>query len=94
MPTYSQTTDTLKRHQQHSISDHCGWPSLWIWGSATHDGLPACPEPLLRTRGLQKHLAKSKQQSHLTLLSDLVTTPIWHSRDYLYISFVLDLRHW
>ena len=31
-----QTTDTLKRHQRYSIHYHCGWPSLGIWGSATH----------------------------------------------------------
>ena len=47
-----QTTDTLKRHQRYSIHYHCGWPSLWTWGSATHNGLPALPEPYLRACGL------------------------------------------
>ena len=62
-----QTTDTIKRHQQYSISYHCGWPSLWTWGSATHSGLPALPEPLLRACGLHRVCMaskKSKQQSH------------------------------
>ena len=49
-----QTTDTLKRHQRYSIHYHCGWPSLGIWGSATHNGLPALPEPFLRACGLHK----------------------------------------
>ena len=49
-----QTTDTIKRHQRYSIHYHCGWPSLGIWGSATHYGLPALPEPLLRARGLHR----------------------------------------
>ena len=49
-----QTTDTLKRHQRYSIHYHCGWPSLGIWGSATHYGLPALPEPLLRACGLHR----------------------------------------
>ena len=47
-----QTTDTLKRHQRYSIRYHCGWPSLGIWGSATHYGLLALPEPFLRACGL------------------------------------------
>ena len=102
-----QTTDTIKRHQRYSIRYHCGWPSLGIWGSATHYGLPALPEPLLRARGLHRVCTgtknqnsratlaclwlaqglhrnhKSKQQSHLTLPSNLITTPIciWYSRD-------------
>ena len=38
-----QTTGTLKRHQRYSIHYHCGWPSLGIWGSATHYGLTALP---------------------------------------------------
>ena len=49
-----QTTDTIKRHQRYSIHYHCGWPSLGIWGSATHYGLPALPEPLLRACGLHR----------------------------------------
>ena len=49
-----QTTDTLKRHQRYSIRYHCGRPSLGIWGSATHNGLPALPEPFLRACGLQR----------------------------------------
>ena len=47
-----QTTDTIKRHQRYSIHYHRGWPSLGIWGSATHYGLPALPEPFLRACGL------------------------------------------
>ena len=47
-----QTTDTIKRHQRYSIHYHCGWPSLGIWGLATHYGLPALPEPFLRACGL------------------------------------------
>ena len=47
-----QTTDTLKRHQRYSIRYHCGWPSLGRWGSATHYGLLALPEPFLRACGL------------------------------------------
>ena len=61
-----QTTDTLKRHQRYSIRYHCGWPSLGIWGSATHNGLPALPEPFLRACGLQRvctGLKKTKRQS-------------------------------
>ena len=49
-----QTTDTLKRHQRYSIHYHCGWPSLGIWGSATHYGLSALPEPFLRACGLHR----------------------------------------
>ena len=49
-----QTTDTIKRHQRYSIHYHCGWPSLGIWGSATHYGLPALPEPFLRACGLRR----------------------------------------
>ena len=49
-----QTTDTLKRHQRYSIHYHCGWPSLGIWGSATHNGLTALPEPFLRACGLHR----------------------------------------
>ena len=62
-----QTTDTLKRHRRYSIHYHCGWPSLGIWGSATHNGLPASlPEPFLRACGLHRvctRLKKTKQQS-------------------------------
>ena len=61
-----QTTDTLKRHQRYSIHYHCGWPSLWAWGSATHNGLPALPEPFLRACGLHRVCTrhkKTKQQS-------------------------------
>ena len=49
-----QTTCTLKRHQRYSIRYHCGWPSLGIWGSDTHYGLPALPEPFLRACGLHR----------------------------------------
>ena len=49
-----QTTDTLKRHRRYSIRYHCGCPSPGIWGSATHYGLPALPEPFLRARGLHR----------------------------------------
>ena len=49
-----QTTDTLKRHQRYSIRYHCGWPSLVIWGSDTHNGLTALPEPFLRACGLYR----------------------------------------
>ena len=49
-----QTTDTIKRNQQYSIRYHCGWPSLGIWGSATHNGLTALPEPFLRACGLHR----------------------------------------
>ena len=61
-----QTTDTLKRHRRYSIHYHCGWPSLWTWGSATHNGLPALPEPYLRACGLHRVCTrhkKTKQQS-------------------------------
>ena len=63
-----QTTDTLKRHQRYSVHYHCGWPSLGIWGSASHYGLPALPEPFLRACGLHRvctRLKKTKQQSRL-----------------------------
>lgn len=67
-----QTTDTLKRHQRYSIRYHCGWPSPGIWGSATHNGLPALPEPFLRACGLQrvcKGFAKgSKKQNGRAVL--------------------------
>ena len=56
-----QTTDTIKRHQRYSIHYHCGWPSLGIWGSATHYCLPALPEPFLRACGL--HKAQKNQSS-------------------------------
>lgn len=66
-----QTTDTLKRHQRYSIRYHCGWPSLVIWGSDTHNGLTALPEPFLRACGLYRVCTgfaqgtkKSKQQSN------------------------------
>ena len=49
-----QTTDTIKRHQRYSIRYHCGWPSLGIWGAATHYGLPALPESFLRDCGLHR----------------------------------------
>ena len=61
-----QTTDTLKRHRRYSIHYHCGWPSLWTWGSATHYGLSALPEPFLRACGLHRVCTrhkKTKQQS-------------------------------
>ena len=56
-----QTTDTLKRHQRYSIHYHCGWPSLGIWGSATHNGLPALPEPFLRACGLHRVCTRHKK---------------------------------
>ena len=66
-----QTTDTIKRHQRYSIRYHCGWPSLVIWGSDTHNGLTALPEPFLRACGLYRVCTgfaqgtkKSKQQSN------------------------------
>ena len=55
-----QTTDTLKRHRRYSIHYHCGWPSLWTWGSATHNGLPALPEPFLRACGLHRVCTRLK----------------------------------
>ena len=61
-----QTTDTLKRHRRYSIHYHCGWPSLGIWGSATHYCLPVLPEPFLRACGLHRVCTrhkKTKQQS-------------------------------
>ena len=60
-----QTTDTIKRHQRYSIHYHCGWPSLGIWGSATHYGLTALPEPFLRACGL--HKAQKNQSSRVIL---------------------------
>ena len=64
-----QTTDTLKRHQRYSIHYHCGWPSLGIWGSATHNGLPALPEPFLRACGLHRVCTRlKKNQSSRTVL--------------------------
>ena len=56
-----QTTDTLKRHQRYSIHYHCGWPSLGIWGSATHYGLTALPEPFLRACGLHRVCTRLKK---------------------------------
>ena len=56
-----QTTDTLKRHRRYSIHYHCGWPSLGIWGSATHNGLPALPEPFLRACGLHRVCTRLKK---------------------------------
>ena len=56
-----QTTDTLKRHQRYSIHYHCGWPSLGIWGSATHYDLPALPEPFLRACGLHRVCTRLKK---------------------------------
>ena len=58
-----QTTDTLKRHQRYSFRYHCGWPSLGIWGSATHYGLPALPEPLMRDCGLHRASRQIKTAS-------------------------------
>ena len=62
-----QTTDTLKRHLRYSIHYHCGWPSLGIWGSATHYGLPALPEPFLRACGL--HNPDVQDDSMYSILS-------------------------
>ena len=62
-----QTTDTIKRHQRYSIRYHCGWPSLGIWGSATHNGLPALPEPFLRACGL--HNPDVQDDSMYSILS-------------------------
>ena len=59
-----QTTDTLKRHQRYSIHHHCGWPSLGIWGSATHYGLPALPEPFLRACGLRRGFTRLKKNQN------------------------------
>ena len=53
--------DTLKRHQRYSIRYHCGWPSLGIWGSATHYGLTALPEPFLRACGLHRVCTRLKK---------------------------------
>ena len=63
-----QTTDTIKRHQLYSIRYHCGWPSLGIWGSATHYGLPALPEPLLRDCGLHRVSQGTKNQNSRAIL--------------------------
>ena len=64
-----QTTDTLKRHQRYSIHYHCGWPSLGIWGSATHNGLTALPEPFLRACGLHRVCTRlKKNQSSRAIL--------------------------
>ena len=85
-----QTTDTIKRHQRYSIRYHCGGPSLWTWGSATHYGLPALPEPFLRACGLHRVCTgfvqglhrvctgyqKIKTAEQFTLLPDLFATPI------------------
>ena len=94
-----QTTDTLKRHQRYSIHYHCGWPSLGIWGSATHYGLPALPEPLLRACGLYRVCTgyqKIKTAEQFTLLPASFATPIciWRSRTNRSKSFILDLGHW
>ena len=59
-----QTTDTLKRHRRYSIRYHCGWPSLGIWGSATHYGLPALPEPFLRACGLHRVCTRLKKNQN------------------------------
>ena len=98
-----QTTDTLKRHRRYSIRYHCGWPSLGIWGSDTHNGLPALPEPFLRACGLHRVCTgfvqgtkKSKQQSNSPCCQ------IHLQRLYVYgaqvtnrsKSFILDLGHW
>ena len=61
---YLQTTDTLKRHQRYSIRYHCGWPSLGIWGSATHNGLPALPEPYLHACGLHRVCTRLKKNQN------------------------------
>ena len=98
-----QTTDTLKRHQRYSIRYHCGWPSLVIWGSDTHNGLTALPEPFLRACGLYRvctgfvqDTKKSKQQSNSPCCQ------LHLQRLYVYgaqvtnrsKSFILDLGHW
>ena len=98
-----QTTDTLKRHQRYSIRYHCGWPSLVIWGSDTHNGLTALPEPFLRACGLYRVCTgfaqgtkKSKQQSNSPCCQ------LHLQRLYVYgahvtnrsKSFILDLGHW
>ena len=94
-----QSTDTLKRHQRYSIRYHCGWPSLWTWGSATHYGIPAFPEPLLRACGLHRVCTghqKIKTAEQFTLLPASFATPIciWRSRTNRSKSFILDLGHW
>ena len=60
-----QTTNTIKRHQRYSIHYHCGWPYLWTWGSATHNGLPALPEPLLRACGLHRVCTRLKKNQNI-----------------------------
>ena len=77
-----QTTDTLKRHQRYSIHYHCGWPSLGIWGSATHYGLPALPEPFLRACGLHNMMFRvilCIQFYRLTQLIFFNIEPTWNS---------------
>ena len=71
-----QTTDTLKRHQRYSIRYHCGWPSLGIWGSATHNGLPALPEPFLRACGLHKVCTGLKKNQN----SRVILTSLWFAQ--------------
>ena len=71
-----QTTDTLKRHQRYSIHYHCGWPSLGIWGSATHNGLPALPEPFLRACGLHKVCTGLKKNQN----SRVILTSLWFAQ--------------
>ena len=66
-----QTTDTIKRHQQYSIRYHCGWPSLGIWGSATHYGLSALPEPFLRACSLHRVCTGTKNQNSRPTLACL-----------------------
>ena len=98
-----QTTDTIKRHQRYSIHYHCGWPSLGIWGSATHNGRTTLPEPFLRACGLHRVCTgfaqgtkKSKQQSNSPCCQ------LHLQRLYVYgaqvtnrsKSFILDLGHW
>ena len=94
-----QTTCTLKRHQRYSLHYHCGWPSLGIWGSATHYGLSALPEPFLRACGLYRVCTgyqKIKTAEQFTLLPASFATPIciWRSRTNRSKSFILDLGHW
>ena len=79
-----QTTDTLKRHQRYSIRYHCGWPSLGIWGSATHYGLPALPEPFLRACGLHNPDVQGDSMYESTWKSTIrhflppLEVPVWH----------------
>ena len=104
-----QTTDTLKRHQRYSIHYHCGWPSLGIWGSATHYGLPALPEPLLRACGLHRVCTGFAQGLH-RVPKNQNSRAIHPAASFicnaymLYVygahvtnrskSFILDLGHW